>query len=121
MKTETRAFPTAVLASLSSGVLLCKFHDMHEAAEYLMGHPIWTHHFANKELWGKMRKTLLAQCPGLPLDMKDVTKENYMEHVASLEAELGALCMIRKGTGETAMHPLEGIPEGKPTIILQKN
>lgn len=43
--TETRDFPTAVIASLSSGVLLCEFTDMHEAAEYLMGHPIWTHQF----------------------------------------------------------------------------
>lgn len=36
---ETRDFPTAVIASISSGTLLCKFGDMHEAAEYLMGHP----------------------------------------------------------------------------------
>ena len=51
---EARDFPTAVIASISSGVLLCNFSEMHEAAEYLMGHQIWTHHFANKELWQEM-------------------------------------------------------------------
>jgi hypothetical protein len=40
--TETRDFPTAVIASLSSGVLLCEFGAMQEAAEYLMGNPIWS-------------------------------------------------------------------------------
>lgn len=44
---ETRDFPSAVIASISTGVLLCKFNEMHQAAEYLMGHPIWTHHFAS--------------------------------------------------------------------------
>jgi hypothetical protein len=110
MKIETREFPTAVIASLSSGVLLCKFQEMHEAAEYLMGHPICTHHFANKGLWRSMQKTILAQCPGMPTDVQGVTKENYQDKVDELEAELGSVVTIRKGNGKTDMHPLEGIP-----------
>ena len=38
--------------------------------------------------------------------------------IASLSS---AVVKIHKGNGETAMSPLEGIPEGKPTIILQKS
>lgn len=117
---ETRDFPTAVIASISSGVLLCKFGDMHEAAEYLMGHPIWTHHFASKELWRAMQSRVLEQCPGLPTKLDGVNAENYSEHLAAIEAEIGSICVIRKGSAETAMHPLEGIPEGKPTFILAK-
>lgn len=52
---ENRQFPTEVIASIATGVLLCKFGDLHEAAEYLMGHPIWTHYFASKELSSAMK------------------------------------------------------------------
>lgn len=121
---ETRDFPTAVIASISTGVLLYEggFGKMHEAAEYLMGHPIWTHHFANKELWGEMQKTILAQCPGMPTSADDVTKDNYKEFAAKLDAEFGPTVRIRKGGGLTAMLPTDGIPDHlkDKTIILEK-
>lgn len=109
--TETRDFPTAVIASLSSGVLLCKFSDMHEAAEYLIGHPIFTHHFANKTLWGEMQQTIAAQCPGMPTDLPGIDKDNWPEAKAKLEAEFGETVKIRKGGGLTAMLPTDGIPD----------
>jgi|SRR5438132_1642786 len=115
--TETRDFPTAAIASLSSGVLLCKFSDMHEAAEYLMGHPVWTHHFASKDLCREMQRAVLEQCPGMPTD-PDTMKENYEAKLADLECEIGKVVRIRKGAGKTAMHPLEGIPPGKPVIVI---
>lgn len=118
--TETKEFPTAVIASLSSGVLLCDFSTMHEAAEFVMGHPIWTHHFANKGLWKAMQAKILEQCPNMPTSIKGVTKENYSAKLAEIEKQVGMVLVIRKGDGETVMHPLEGIPEGKPVVILQK-
>ena len=60
---ETRAFPVAAIATLCSGISLCEFGKIHEAAEFLMGHPIFTHHFASKELWRDMQRTILAQHP----------------------------------------------------------
>ena len=109
---ETRDFPTEVIASLSSGVMLCeRFSAMHEAAEFLMGHPIWTHHFANKELWGEMRKTILEQCPGMPVSDDEITKENYREKRAELITTLGPSVRIRKGGGLTAMLLTDGIPD----------
>jgi hypothetical protein len=118
---ETRDFPTAVIASLSSGILLCKFGDMHEAAEYLMGHPIWTHHFADKNLWSEMQKTITEQCPGMPTDLPDVTKDNWENKRVALEAEFGATVKIRKGSGLTAMLPTDGIPDHlkNKTIFLR--
>ena len=121
-KMETREFPTAVIASISTGVLLCPVDKMHEAAEYLMGHPIWTHHFASKDLWAAMRDKVLEQCPGMPTkDDGSINRDNWQEKLAEIEAEIGLICTIRKGGGETAMHPTDGIPEGKPAIILQKS
>ncbi len=115
---ETREFPTEVIASLSSGVLLCKFSDMHEAAEYLMGHAIWTHHFADKALWQSMREAILKQCPTMPLDLEGVTPENWKARRDALRAEFGATVTIQKGDGRTAMSLLDGIPEGKPIILI---
>lgn len=107
---ETRDFPVAVIASISSGVLLCKFDEMHQAAEYLMGHPIWTHHFASKDLWKEMQKTILEQCPGMPTDAPNITKDNWPEFKEKLESDLGDVVRIRKGGGLTAMLPTDGIP-----------
>lgn len=118
--TETREFPTAVIASLSSGTLLCDFSKMHEAAEFLMGHPIWTHHFANKELWRSLQAAIAEQCPGMPMtEIDGVTRENYRATVAALESEVGPTVRIRKGNGLTAMHPMDGIPAGKDVIVVQ--
>jgi len=108
---ETREFPTAVIASISTGVLMCDFGDMHEAAEYLMGHPIWTHHFANKDLWRDMQRAITTQCPGIPTEIEGVTKDNYLQKVAELVAEVGPVQTIRKGDGVTAMLPTDGIPD----------
>lgn len=108
--TETRDFPVAVIASISTGVLLCPFGEMHEAAEYLMGHPIWTHHFGSKDLLQEMQQTILAQCPGMPIDAPGITKDNWPEFKAKLEGELGEVVKIRKGGGLTAMLPTDGIP-----------
>jgi hypothetical protein len=115
---ETREFPTIVIASLSSGVLLCDFSAVHECAEYVMGHPIWTHHFADKALWDDMQRTILQQCPGMPTAMEGVTKENYQERAAALVAELGETQMIRKGDGLTAMLPTDGIPDHVKVITV---
>lgn len=108
---QTRDFPVAVIASISTGVLLCKFGDMHEAAEYLMGHPIWTHHFASKELWKEMQRTILEQCPGMPTDAPGVNADNFAAYTTKLEADLGKVVTIRKGDGLTAMLPTDGIPD----------
>lgn len=119
MTQESREFSTAAIASISTGKLLCEFSKMHEAAEYLMGHPIWTHQFASKPLWGEMQQAVLEQLPRFPTAMSGVTRENYQDHVAALEREHGATVTIRKGDGQTAMDPLDGLPEGKPAVVVR--
>jgi hypothetical protein len=121
--TELREFPTRVIASISTGILLCDFSKMHEAAEFLMGHPIWTHHFANDQMWQDMRRTIAEQCPGMPMKadgVEVVNHDNWQEFVAKLEADLGPVVTIRRGAGVTAMHPMDGIPDHlkDKTIII---
>lgn len=102
---ETKTFSTASLASLTSGMLLCKFSEMHEAAEYLMGHPIWTHEFGSKALWDLMRSKLLEQHPGLPRDADGVSEANWQEFLAAACASLGETLTITKGDELRAADP----------------
>lgn len=120
---DTREFPTEVIASISTGVLLCNFSDLHEAAEYLMGHPIWTHQFADKELTEAMRATIAEQCPGMPGRefAEAVTKENWQERRDSIISDIGPRVRIRRGCGLTAMHPTDGIPAGKKVFVIAKD
>ena len=108
--TETREFPTAVLASITTGKMLCSFGDMQEAAEFVMGHPIWTHHFADRGLVDDMKRTVLAQCPSLPSEI-DVTPGNWQAKLSELEASVGKSFRVNKGSGLTAMLPTDGIPD----------
>lgn len=108
---ETREFPTAVIASITTGIMLCPFGDMHEAAEFVMGHPIWTHHFADRNLNADMRKTVLAQVPTMPTKLDGVTPENYKEKLAEIEAIVGPTVTLKRGGGLTAMLPTDGIPD----------
>lgn len=114
---ETRDFPSTVIASISTGFVLCEdgFSPMHEAAEYLMGHPVWTHQFADKQLCAEMRKTIAEQCPGMATreeaEAFGVNKDNWREFAARVVADAGPTVRIRKGSGLTAMLPTDGIPD----------
>jgi hypothetical protein len=118
--TETRDFPTAVLVSLSTGISLCTFSDFHEAAEYLMGHPIWTHQLP--KLADAIKRAIVEQYPNVPTKIEGVvTKDNYLQKIAEIESEIGTTLKIRKGSGLTAMLPTDGIPDrlkDKTTIMI---
>lgn len=120
--TDTREFSTAAIASVATGYLLCTFSEMQEAAEFLMGHPIWTHHFADKELVNEMRDAIARQCPAMPTRGEvdgTITKDNYKERLAEIEAHIGKTVKITKGAGLTAMLPTDGIPEHVKVIPVQ--
>ena len=46
----------AAIVSAYTGIMLGEFSDMHEYAEKIMGHPIWTHQFGNKEFVEKFKE-----------------------------------------------------------------
>lgn len=99
--------------------MLCPtFSAIHEAAEFLMGHPIWTHHFADKQLVTDMCAMVAKQCPGMPAGDGQITPENWREKLAELEARFGPTQTIEKGPGLTAMLPTDGIPDHVEAIIV---
>lgn len=46
----------AIVVSAYTGVLMCDFGDMHEYVEKKLGRPIWTHEFADKNVWEEIRE-----------------------------------------------------------------
>jgi hypothetical protein len=115
---DIKLFPTEVIASLSTGVLMSKFSDMHEAAEHLMGCSIWTHQFADKSLFQAMQAAILLRHPTMPTSAEGVTPENVHLKVRELHAAHGATLAIARGNGAAAKSPLDGFPHGKPVVVL---
>jgi hypothetical protein len=116
---DTKNVSTAALLSISTGILFCGFGEMQEAAEFLMGHPIWTHHFANKALWERMQAAIVNQHPKFPTTMPGVDATNWADALDRVEMKFGKELPIRKGDGTSAMHPLDGIPEGKQVTVIE--
>jgi hypothetical protein len=50
----------AIVVSAYTGVLACPFPDMHEAVEKRLGHPVFTHQFANQSFADKIREAFKA-------------------------------------------------------------
>jgi hypothetical protein len=46
--------------TLATGRLFCDFADFHAYAERLLGRPVWTHEFADAELWRDLREAFEA-------------------------------------------------------------
>lgn len=45
----------AALIGLFTGITCGPFSDIHRLAEQVLGRPIWTHQFANPELWDELK------------------------------------------------------------------
>jgi hypothetical protein len=114
--TETREFPTAVIATLTTGIVLADWSQCREAAEFVMGHPIWTHQYPS--IADDMRRTILAQHPTMPTDAPDIDKTNWETLRDKIVADLGPTVTIRKGSGLTAMLPTDAIPDHVETILV---
>lgn len=115
---ETKQFSPAVLASISSGVLLCDFSKLHEASEWIMGHPIWTHQFPS--LRADLEAAVAAQFPDMPRDIEGVDRDNWQDHAKALEDRFGKTVSVRKGSGLTQLLPTDGLPENANVIVIEK-
>lgn len=70
----------AALASLTTGVLMVDFSTMHEAAEHILGHQIWTHEFVFQA--DDLKRSVLKQFPNMPTSV-DSSWEQVRDDVRS--------------------------------------
>ncbi len=111
---ETKSFDPAVLAGLTTGIVLTDdgFSPMHEAAEWVMGHPIWTHQFPT--MLPAIRDAIVAQFADMPTEAPD----DFMQAAVDVRARYGKAVEVRRGAGETAINPLD--PKGFPEAMRKR-
>ena len=112
-----KSWATGVVASLLTTRQLCEFGEIHELAEFVMGCPIWTHEFAEKELWETMRERVLAQRPELA-GIKDegITGDNWKVRLASIVKKHGPQITLAAGMSIRTESPLESFNRIAPDI-----
>jgi hypothetical protein len=123
---ETRRFPTIVILSLLTGRTFAKFNDVHEAFEFVLGYPIWTHELALEEFWNRVRYVVLTQHPDLAMVKckKRLTPEEANEFVSYWQKSLGQEIELTRGNELRTAGPLENLrkiaPEKTKKLILVK-
>ena len=81
-----KTFPITAVLGVVTGRAWGPFSEVHELAEHIMGHAIWTHEFASTALFDEMRRRVVAAHPG----MADVTPDDCPTSELDLDAKVAA-------------------------------
>lgn len=114
---QTKEFSTLALASISSGIMLCRFGEMAECAEWLLGGSIWTHQYPR--LADKLEAAVLAQFPEFPKCGTIPSGEAWERHAQELNQKFGSQQIVKRGDGSALMSPFEGLPKHAEVIALR--
>lgn len=124
--------PLDVLCAASEGIGTGRaFSEVHRLAEHVLGHPIWTHEFAEHEPWQRMAAAVHAQYPELRAwgERLRACAGNEAGALAVIEAfalEFPVPIALTKGTGERTESPfasIQRIAPDKPVmgIVVPEN
>jgi len=76
---ETKPISTLALGTLASGISLVeRFAGVHEAAEWVLGHAVWTHELPDAV--DRIREAVAAQRPDFPLEIEG-TWQSYRDEL----------------------------------------
>lgn len=98
---ERKAFPLHAVLTLATGRVWGDFGEAHEAAEWLMGRPVWTHEFAYSG--DQIRALAKAAAPALATvtaDQCPTSPDDCDAKLAAMVALYGATVEIPCGTGD---------------------
>lgn len=99
---EVKHIDPRALGSITSGILLLEdFSKVHEAIEWIMGHPVWTHEFPGFS--DRAAALVKQQFPGMP--MGEVT--NWQETAAFLLKKYGFAVPVKRGAEKRGAGPVE--------------
>lgn len=107
----TKTFPMHAILTMRTGICMGDFGKAHELAEWVLGHPVWTHELASKQAVKAIKDALGKQFPDLPDSLPDVTKENYATVLAELVAKHGTSRQVAKGSEERTQSPIDTMVE----------
>lgn len=101
----SKSFPLHAILTMKTGKVMGPFRDAHELAEWVMGHPVWTHELlmVGKEI----EQSLSRQFPNLPTNLDHVDRSNFKGVLAELETVHGSSLEVERGIGQRTKNPLE--------------
>lgn len=105
--TDTKMIDPCALASLTTGIVLCEdgFSKVHEAAEWLLGHPVWTHEFIDPDIKAALISAVAEQYPTISTEKP----ADWRARIAELRAEFGEAVNVRQGNRKRARGPVESL------------
>jgi hypothetical protein len=123
---DKQTFHMAAVAGMMTGYVLGEddetgFDAQHRLTEHVLGHPVWTHEFAEEALWQRVRDALLAQHPELsslpPYDREKAKRakaaDNVMTYVHAYVRAATVACgetmTFFKGIAERTENPFESL------------
>lgn len=112
----TKTYKTEVLLSITTGILLCDFGQLHECCEFLIDSPIWTHQFAHRPLVETLKSAVLHQHPQLgSVNSEGVGCGNWaqfrdrMIEQFGAELQLTSIGLCNEDFSESFNEPLKGM------------
>lgn len=119
---ETKEFSTLVVASTITGISLCDgltVSQFHECAEWLCGHPVWTHELVHAPTKDRYVTEALEQFPDMPTAIE--AHENLSAAAAKAIAAYGIKVSVKRGQHERRENPADTLhsvaPNAKVVII----
>lgn len=109
---EIKHIDPRALGSITSGILLLDdFSKVHEAIEWVIGHPVWTHEMP--AFSARAAELVKAQYPGMPLGKV----ADWKETADFLLKKHGFAVPVKRGDEERSKHPMETLLEviSRPT------
>lgn len=98
---------TAALLTVSTGIVMVEnFEGVGQAAEAVMGHPVWTHEFP--ALARRMRELITAQLPDFPTQADE---HNWQGVLATTIARYGDTIEIERGNEQRAADPVSTLDQ----------
>ncbi len=102
---NTKLIPTGAVLTLATGIVMVdKFAGVHEAYEWVMGHPVWTHEMPR--FAEEARDRIIAQYPDMPVRVDSST---WRDVLADAIVRYGETVMIEKGNATRTIDPVSSL------------
>lgn len=101
---ETKELDSLGVAGITTGVLLVEggFSHIHEAMEWVMGHPVWTHELPG--VWDEAKARVLKQIPDMPTE---ANPDTFGQVASEVRNRFGLKVVLQKGDSERTQGPVE--------------
>ena len=105
-----------LVISIATARAFTNFQEMGELAEFLLGHSIWTHEFADGALWNRLRYALLQQHPQLSAVKPEHFNDDWKAELLVCRERYGNSFRIVRGKAERQESPLASIQRLAPHL-----